>query len=141
MQEKSTNLLECELSSCADLHDFLKINATALHVPDFQTLLEQYRQRSGLSRAQLARLSGLHTVYVYQLFSGQRHPGRDTLLCLCFALGLHATDTQRLLRVAGHGQLYVRSRRDSIIYFGLENELPLATVNQQLDECGEPALS
>lgn len=141
MQEKSTNLLERELSGCTNLRDYLKSNAKALHVPEFQTLLEQLREQTGLSRAQVARRSSLHTVYVYQIFSGQRHPGRDTLLCLCFALGLHVPDTQRLLRAAGHSQLYVRSRRDSIIYFGLESSMTIVAVNQQLDECGEPTLA
>ncbi len=140
MQGKSTSALEQELSGCADLREYLKVNAAALHTPELPALLQETINRSGLSRAEVARRSGLNTVYVYQIFSGQRRPSRESLLCLCFAMELRAAQTQKLLLHAGYGQLYVRNRRESVIYYALDNALTLESVNQQLDALGEPPL-
>lgn len=141
MQEKSTAALERELSACADLREYLQKNAAELHVPELPALLREEQRRCGLRRAEIARRSGLNQIYVYQIFAGQRHPSRESLLCLCFAMQLRASRAQELLRHAGYGQLYVRSRRESVIYYALDNALSLQSVNQQLDALGEQPLS
>lgn len=88
MQEKPTAALEQELSACADLRTYLKTNTDALCAPGLPALLQQLMQSKGLSRAELLRRSELNAVYGYQILAGKRRPGRDSLLCLCFGLGL-----------------------------------------------------
>lgn len=137
MQAKSTSELEWELSGCADLHGYLKQNAPALHAPE---LLHQAIETHGLSRAELLRRSNLNPVYGYQILSGRRRPSRDSLLCLCFGLGLRADETQQLLLHAGYAQLYVRDPRDSILFYALESGMSLVACNQQLDAHGSAVL-
>ena len=82
----------------------------------------------------------LNAVYGYQILAGKRHPGRDSLLCLCFGLGLDAEQTQKLLLHAGCAQLYIKKPRESIIYYALNAALPLPSCNQLLYEHGEAIL-
>ena len=132
MQEKPTAALEQELSACADLRAYLKTNTGALCAPGLPALLQQLMQSRGLSRAELLRRSGLN--------AGKRHPGRESLLCLCFGLGLDAEQTQKLLLHAGCAQLYIKKPRESIIYYSLNAGLPLPSCNQLLYEHGEAIL-
>ena len=140
MQEKPTAALEQELSACADLRAYLKTNTGALCAPGLPALLQQLMQSRGLSRAELLRRSGLNAVYGYQILSGKRHPGRESLLCLCFGLGLDAEQTQKLLLHAGCAQLYIKKPRESIIFYALNATLPLLSCNQLLYEHGEAIL-
>lgn len=140
MQGKSTSALERELSACADLRGYLKKNTRELRAPELPELLCQLAAERNLSRAEVARRSCMNTIYTYQIFSGRRHPGRESLLCLCFGLDLRAEQAQTLLLHAGFAQLYVRNRRESIIYHALEMGLSLPEVNQQLFELGETVL-
>ena len=112
----------------------------AAEAPALHELLQQLMQSRGLSRAELLRRSGLNAVYGYQILSGKRHPGRESLLCLCFGLGLGAEQTQKLLLHAGCAQLYIKKPRESIIYYALNAALPLPSCNQLLYEHGEAIL-
>lgn len=141
MQAKSTSELERELTGCANLRGYLKRNESALYTPDLSDLLHLELEKSGLTRAELLRRSNLNPIYGYQILSGKRRPSRDTLLCLCFGLGLCADETQNLLLHAGYAQLYIRNPRDSILFFALNNGLSLLACNQQLDVHGEASLS
>ena len=141
MQAKSTSELERELTGCANLRGYLKRNESALYTPDLSELLHLELEKSGLTRAELLRRSNLNPIYGYQMLSGKRRPSRDTLLCLCFGLGLCADETQNLLLHAGYAQLYIRDPRDSILFFALNNGLSLLACNQQLDVHGEASLS
>ena len=140
MQEKTTNALEQELSACADLRTYLKTNTDALCAPGLPALLQQLMLSKGLSRAELLRRSELNAVYGYQILAGKRRPGRDSLLCLCFGLGLDAEQTQKLLLHAGCAQLYIKKPRESIIYYALNAGLSLPACNQLLYEHGEAIL-
>ena len=141
MQAKSTSELERELTGCANLRGYLKRNESALYTPDLSELLHLELEKSGLTRAELLRRSNLNPIYGYQILSGKRRPSRDTLLCLCFGLGLCADETQNLLLPAGYAQLDIRNPRDSILVFAHNNGLSLLACNQQLDVHGEASLS
>ena len=140
MQAKSTSELERELTGCANLRGYLKRNESALYTPDLSELLHLELEKSGLTRAELLRRSNLNPIYGYQILSGKRCPGRDTILCLCFGLALRAAEAQRLLLHAGYAQLYVRDPRDSILFYALDSGMSLLACNQQLDANGEATL-
>lgn len=140
MQEKTTSQLEQELSGCADLRQYLHTNHASMHLAQLPELLQQALDTSGLSRAEALRRSGLNTIYGYQIFAGKRRPSRDSLLCLCVGMALTPEKAQALLKRAGYAPLYVRQRRDSIIFYALQEKLSMQTLNQQLYELGEPVL-
>lgn len=87
-----------------------------------------------MEKSRLIRLSGLDRGYVYDILAGKKHPSRDKVLALCFALSLSVDETQQLLKSTGYAPLYVRMERDSIILFGLENGVSLMETNELLFE-------
>ncbi len=62
----------------------------------------------------------LNHSYVGNIMNGKKNnPSRNALICICFALGANEEELQYLLKYAGHAPLYVRRKRDVIIWFGL----------------------
>ncbi|MGO5114436.1 helix-turn-helix domain-containing protein [Candidatus Avoscillospira sp. LCP25S3_F1] len=106
-------------------------------VPSVLTAL--YRKRT-MSKAELARRSGVSQVYLHQVFAGRRTPSRDRLLCLCLGLGASLEETQYLLRVAVSATLWPRSRRDAVVIYGVTHRLTLAQMDQTLEDLGEAPL-
>lgn len=106
-------------------------------VPSVLTAL--YRKRT-ISKAELARRSGVSQVYLHQVFAGRRTPSRDRLLCFCFGLGASLEETQYLLRVAVSAPLWPLSRRDAVVIYGVTHRLTLAQMDQTLTNLGEAPL-
>lgn len=75
----------------------------------------------------------LNPSYVGNIINGKKNnPSRDALINICFALGATVEETQYLLKYAGHAPLYVRRKRDVIIWFGLMKGQNIETVNELL---------
>lgn len=94
----------------------------------------------GLTRAEVIRASGLNATYCYQVFQGDRHPGRDHALMLAFGLGCSLHETQRLLTRAGVAELWCRVRRDAIIIFCIDHGMTRVACDDELWRLGEPTL-
>ena len=127
-----TNNLWQELMESPNLDQFL-----SEHEGNFQTgsvcdLLNQLFQKRRISKAALAKQSGMSEVYLHQVFAGRRNPSRDRLLCICVGLGITLDETQRMLTQGGYAQLYPRTRRDAIISYGVVHQLPLGEINDKL---------
>ncbi|MGA2868211.1 MAG: helix-turn-helix transcriptional regulator [Verrucomicrobiota bacterium] len=54
----------------------------------FSQVVKKYRERNGLSRAALAKKSGLHQTYIGLLERAERSPNLDTAKSIASALGL-----------------------------------------------------
>ena len=132
MTEKNTDQLQQELMSSNDLDRFLSENDDSFRDTPLQLALQRLFNATGLSKAALAKQSGISEVYLHQLFSGCRFPSRNRLLCVCFGLGASVEDTQALLQQARRAPLYTRDRRDAIILFGLSHGMDLFQVNDKL---------
>lgn len=96
-----TNNLWQELMESPNLDQFL-----SEHEGNFQTgsvcdLLNQLFQKRRISKAALAKQSGMSEVYLHQVFAGRRNPSRNRLLCLCFGLSATLEETQKLLKQCG----------------------------------------
>lgn len=127
-----TNNLWQELMEAPNLDQFL-----SEHKGNFQTesvcdLLNQLFQKRRISKAALAKQSGMSEVYLHQVFAGRRNPSRNRLLCLCFGLSATLKETQELLKQCGFAQLYPKDRRDAIILYGILNGQDLFAVNDKL---------
>lgn len=95
-------------------------------------LLNRYEKKD----SQASEAAMLSTGYVNHIANGKRKPSRDILIRIC--LGLHATvdETQELLKCAGEAPLYVRRKRDVVIWFGLLKKEEVETVNSNLKKRG-----
>jgi len=58
----------------------------------FSQVVAKHREASGLSRAALARLAGLHQTYIGLLERGERSPNLDTASAIAVALGIPLTE-------------------------------------------------
>lgn len=132
MSSRSTDDLTQELMSQPDLDTYLSENAPFFSQQSVPALLTSLHEEKGLSKAELARRSGISEVYLHQVFAGRRNPSRDRLLCICIGMGATLEETQRLLTQASYAQLYPRTKRDAIISYGLVHQLPLDAVNDTL---------
>ena len=132
MNEKNTDTLQQELMSTNNLYRFLTENDASFRDVPLQEAIQRIFDEKGMSKAQLAKQSGISEVYLHQLFSGRRFPSRSRLLCLCFGLDATVDEAQSLLQQARHAPLYSRDRRDAIIIFALSHHMTLFEVNDKL---------
>ena len=132
MNEKNTDTLQQELMSTNNLDRFLTENDASFRDVPLQEAIQRIFDEKGMSKAQLAKQSGISEVYLHQVFSGRRSPSRNRLLCLCFGLGASVEEAQDLLRHARLAPLYSRDRRDAIVIFCLSHGMTLDEVNDKL---------
>lgn len=130
MDEQITEELLAELLDSPTLEEFLENNDEAMmSLPDYlQALLEE----KGLKRSSVIRDANLNATFGYQIFTGARGAGRDTILQLAFAMRLTLRETNRLLQAAGANGLYCKSRRDGIIIFCIDHGASLQKTNEEL---------
>ena len=129
---KDTNNLQQELMETATLDQFLSENQDNFNRDSICELLNRLFQKRRISKATLAKQSGMSEVYLHQVFSGRHNPSRNRLLCLCFGLNASLEETQELLKQCGFAQLYPKDRRDAIILYGILNGMDLFAVNDKL---------
>lgn len=140
INKKETDDLRQELMESESLEQFLTDNEKNFSSESVSEILFRLFNRSDLSKAELARHSGMSEIYLHQIFGGRRSPSRNRLLSLCF--GLHATleETQMILQHSGLAQLYPRVRRDSMLAYGLIHEMSARQMNERLFQEGEETL-
>ena len=100
--------------------------------PQLSEYLQQLLEQHEMTIPDLIVKTLLSKSFVYQIFSGNRNPGRDILLRIAFAMHLSVEETQHLFLVGGKGALYPKVRRDAVIIYCLEQEMPLDEANDFL---------
>lgn len=85
-REKTTGELHQELMEQSSIKSYLNGNRASFIEADFLKQLEALHKQCGLTKAALARKSGMSEVYLHQVFSGRRTPSRDRLVSLCVGL-------------------------------------------------------
>ena len=139
VKEPLTNELLDELLASSDPAEFArKHKITHRSLPDY---LQQLLDEKGLKRSDVVREAGLDATYGYNIFMGTRSPSREKLLPLLFTMKCTLQEANRILRAAGHSELYVKDRRDAIIIYGILHQQNMYTVNDELFEAGEETLS
>lgn len=94
--------------------------------------LTRLYETKDLTKAELARRSGIGEVYLHQVFAGRRNPSQGSAAVHRVGLGITLDETQRMLTQGGYAQLYPRTRRDAIISYGVVHQLPLGEINDKL---------
>ena len=139
-ERKDTDDLRSELMATPDLQSFLTENEDSFRLRSVPELLNVLFLKTDLTKAELARRSGVSTVYLHQMFAGRRNPSRDRLICLAVGLSASLEDTQELLRRCGLAELYPRERRDAILIYGLTHHMDLQKINDELFANSEDTL-
>lgn len=94
----------------------------------------------GITRAKLARDSGVNGTFVYDIFDGKSMPRRDNAIMLALGLSCDVRETQRLLRLAGVSELWPKRRRDAIILWCIEHGMTRVACDDELYRLGEKPL-
>ena len=115
MKKKNTDGLQQELMDSPDLTQFLSQNQEQFVNKNVAELLNHLFEKKNISKAALAKQSGMSEIYLHQIFAGRRNPSRNRLLCLCYGLDASVEETQELLKRCGKAQLYPKLKRDAII--------------------------
>lgn len=102
--------------------------------------LEALLTEKGLKRSEVIRASGVNPTFCYQIFAGQRMPGRDTAIKLAFGLGCSLRETQRLLRTAGVSELWCKQRRDAILIYAIQHGYTREQADDELYDMEEATL-
>lgn len=131
-REKTTGELQQELMEQSSIKSYLNGNRASFIEADFLKQLEALHKQCGLTKAALARKSGMSEVYLHQVFFGRRTPSRDRLVSLCVGLGASLEELQQILKQAGYAQLYPKVRRDAIIIYGLLHRRQPGEINDDL---------
>lgn len=135
MSEPLTEELLDELLSAPSIESYLDERD-----PRGRTLAEylvQLLAEKGLERSRVVRMANLNDTFGYQIFQGTRHPSRDKVLQIAFAMALTLRETNRALTAAGASELYCKDRRDAIIIFCIDRGCSLQKVNEELYRFGE----
>lgn len=140
MKGKTTGELLEELMEPGSFSSYLSRNREQMLHPNVGRELDKLCRGQKLSKAAVARRSGVSEVYLHQVLAGKRSPSRDRLLCLCIGLSAGVEEIQKLLRQAGFAPLDPRITRDALILYGLSRGQSLPQINGALLVQGEKAL-
>ena len=138
MDERITEELLAELLASPSIEGFLDENA--INEVTLSEYLQQLLDKKGLKRAEVIRKANLNATFGYQVFTGARGAGRDTILQLVFAMELTLREANRLLQAAGDNGLYCKNRRDGIIIFCIEHSYSLQETDEELYRFGEETI-
>lgn len=138
MDERITEELLAELLASPSIEGFLDENA--INEVTLSEYLQQLLDKKGLKRAEVIRKANLNATFGYQVFTGARGAGRDTILQLVFAMELTLREANRLLQAAGVNGLYCKNRRDGIIIFCIEHSYSLQETDEELYHFGEETI-
>ena len=132
---KTTVTLEASLPKYDTLEDFEKNFPKEFLDDDSRigdyllNLLGKYDKAASA----VSKEAGLSFSYVGLITSGKKNnPSRDALIAICLAIGTTFEEVQYLLKYAGHSPLYVRRRRDVVIWFGFMKGQDIETVDDNL---------
>lgn len=130
--EKNTSEIVKELGLCPDFRTFYDENKDYMVNKKLTELLAELLEVKGIRKPQAIQRSELSEVYGYQIFSGIRVPERKKLLCLAVGMGLNIDETQQLLKCAGYAPLYAKLPFDSVVLYGICNNLTVLQINEIL---------
>lgn len=136
--KKSTGDLMTILKNKHSVDEYFAENDGELFFGTLAEMLDHYRNRKGLSKAEVARRSEIKREYCYELLRGEKakKPSRDKVIMLCFGLRLNIDECQQVLKKSGYAPLYARDTRDSIIIFSVNNGISVVKTNIKLEEYG-----
>jgi len=134
MEPKNTAKLQSELKAAKSAEEFVKENEAELQVKSVAEYLNDKLIEYNLEKSDVAKRGGFVGNYAYKIFNGMKNAGRDKLIQVAFGFPLTLEETQQLLRLGGHSQLYVRNTRDAFLMFALEKRYDIQKVNQLLYE-------
>jgi len=123
-----------QLKNALSIGAYLAKNKDNMLAQSLSEHLNMLLKEKGIRRSDVVRDSHLEKSYVYQIFSGEKNPSRDKLIAIAFGLHLTEEETQKMLKLSGNRELYVRDRRDALILYSFQRKKNVFEVNELLGE-------
>ena len=136
--KKPTDELLKILKSKNSVEEYFEENDDEIFFGTLSEMLDFYRVRKNISKAEVARKSNIKREYCYEILRGDtnKKPSRDKVIMLCFGLSLTVEESQQVLKKSGYAPLYARDTRDSIIIFSLSHNISVVKTNITLEDYG-----
>lgn len=134
MTKKSatTEVLQNKLLQSETLDDFIEQHQKEIKGESFKDYLYALIEDLEIKTSDLFQLAHMSDSYGYQLLNGKRQPSRDKVIQLSIGLSLTLAQTNRLLKLSGKSELYVKDERDAIFMFALNKKWSLYDVEDLL---------
>lgn len=140
MGKHSTNKLLQELLSSATPEAYLDDLGIDEDDRPLTQYLDDLLETHHIKRSEVIRSSGVNQTFAYQIFKGERKPGRDTAIMLGFGFGCTLKEMQRILRGANVAQLWPRNARDAIIISCIQRNMTRTQTDDELFRLGYTTL-
>lgn len=136
-KKSTTEFLNNKILSSKNIKSFLNDNHMDLDNKSFGVFLGQLIDERDASKTDIFERAQINDTTGYHILNGRRLPSRDKVIKLSVALALNLEETNRLLRKAKHGELYVKDKRDAITIYAINNGVCLMKLNELLydEEC------
>jgi len=131
-KKKDTVALQSELRRSENIEQFVAENETEFDIASVADYLSGLLKKYNLEKCDVTKRGGFTGNYLYQIFNGKKNPSRDKLIQIALGFPLTLEETQKLLRLGGYAELYVRDSRDAFLMFGLEKRYSLQELNELL---------
>jgi hypothetical protein len=136
-----TGELKEKLINSSDLDNFIQASDNQLNIVSFKTYINWLCAKKDIVPARVIERACIDPPYGHQLFNGTRkNPSRDKVIQLAFGFELNPEETQYLLKVARKSELYVKVKRDAVIYYALAKNLSVDDLNVTLASLSLPVL-
>lgn len=140
MKSKPTKELLDSLARSDTIESYIQNQEDYLLDCTVSQYLNQLLEEKALSKSAVIKKAEINEIYAFQIFSGKRNPSRDKLISLCVGMELSLDETQQVLKVAGFAPLYAKSKRDSVIAYGILQKMGILAINELLYNQSESTL-
>ena len=140
MINRPTDEMMQNLLKANNIGEYMKENSNAFVDLTVSQFLSEYINSRNLIRSHIIKKAEISEIFGFQVLSGTRNPSRNSLLSLCIAMGMSLDETQTTLKIAQYAPLYPKSKRDSIIIFGISKRKSVCEINNELYDNGEETL-
>lgn len=137
--EKSTDKILSLIKSATSEREFLKIRKENIQKSDFGgfvlSLCDKYEITSGQLQLNLVD-KGVSKSNYHKVLSGKGRPSKLTVIKFALTLGASIEETDKLLKLAGHKELYAKDTDDSILIFCMQNGYDIYKTDEMLTKNG-----
>jgi DNA-binding phage protein len=139
-KKKSTDEIAEQIRQETDITHYIDENGEEMVREPLNVYLNKLCDARGIKPGSVIEKSGISRTYGYQIFNGTKYPTRDKVLQLAFGFEMNQQETEELLKAAMKAPMYVRLKRDAIIFFALNKKLSIYQLQDILDRSSLPLL-
>ena len=129
----STEDLEAKYMTCESMSACKKF-VNDIEEKEFKDYFSELMKKKKIKVDDMLKSGGIKRQYVYAIKNGEKKPRRDYVLKLAVAIGADVLETNRMLKLAGFSELYVKSQKDAIILFGIRKKKKSYEIDELLIE-------